>query len=102
MGSRMLLLLSVLKLIFEIALLCLLGQGLLYLLAGQRRERNFFFQLFQILTRPFTAIVRRITPARVADRHVPFVAFFVLLIAWAVVTFEKIRLCISVDMVGCR
>lgn len=98
----MVLALSVLKLILEIALLCLLGQGLLYLLAGQRRERNFFYQLFQILTRPFTAITRRMTPARVEDRHVPVVAFFVLLISWAVVTFEKIRLCISVDMVGCR
>jgi hypothetical protein len=33
---------------------------------------------------------------------VPFVAFFLLVLAWAVVTFEKIRLCVSVEMVGCR
>jgi hypothetical protein len=47
-------------------------------------------------------VARRLTPRLVADRHVPFVAFFVLLLSWAVVTFEKIRLCVSVGMVGCR
>jgi hypothetical protein len=98
----MLLMLSSLKLVFEIALLSLLGQGFLFLLAGQKRGDNFFYQLFQILTRPFTAVARRLTPAKVADRHVPFVAFFLLSIGWVVVTIEKIRHCISVEMVGCR
>ena len=98
----MLLFLSSLKLLLEIALLSLVGQGMLFLLAGERRDRNFFYQLLQILTRPFTAVARRLTPRLVADRHVPFVAFFVLLLSWAVVTFEKIRLCVSVGMVGCR
>jgi len=98
----MLLFLSISKLLLEIALLSLLGQGLLYLLAGQRRSDNFFYQLFRILTRPATAIARLISPARVSDRHVPFVAFFALSIAWMVVTLEKIRVCVSVDMVGCR
>lgn len=98
----MLLFLSILKLVFEIALLSLLGQGFLFLLAGERRDRNIFYQLLQTLTRPFTAMARRLTPSRVADRHVPFVAFFLLAIGWVVVTIERIRLCVSVDMVGCR
>jgi hypothetical protein len=98
----MLLFLSILKLVFEIALLSLLGQGFLFLLAGERRDRNVFYQLLQTLTRPFTSLARRLTPSRVADRHVPFVAFFLLAIGWVVVTIERIRLCVSVDMVGCR
>ena len=98
----MLLFLSSLKLVLEIALLSLLGQAVLFALAGEKRDRNFFYQLLKVLTRPFTAVARRLTPSRVADRHVPFVAFVLLVLAWAVVTFEKIRLCVSVEMVGCR
>ena len=72
------------------------------LLSGQRREGNFFYQLLTVLTRPFTAAARWIAPRQVADHHVPLVAFFLLSIVWAVVTFERIRHCISVNMVGCQ
>jgi uncharacterized protein YggT (Ycf19 family) len=98
----LLLFLSAVKLVAEIALMALLGQGLLYVLAGARRGTNFFYQLLAILTKPFTAVVRKLTPALVADRHVPVVAFLLLLIVWFVVTFEKIRYCVSVNMVGCQ
>ena len=47
-------------------------------------------------------MVRRLTPAKVADRHVPFVVFFLLAVAWLIVTFEKIRYCVGVGMEGCR
>jgi hypothetical protein len=33
---------------------------------------------------------------------VPFVAFFLLLVAYAVVTLEKISYCINAQMVGCQ
>jgi len=36
------------------------------------------YRFFRFLTSPVTRVVRRITPARVADRHVPVVAFFLL------------------------
>lgn len=98
----MLTFLNALQLILYIALLALLGQGLLYLLAGAKRETNFFYQLLRIVTKPFTWVVRRLTPARVADRHVPFIAFGLLVLAYLVVTFEKISLCVDVNMVGCR
>lgn len=98
----MLLALNLLQLIFYIALLALVGQAVLYLLAGSRRESNFFYRLLQVVTRPFTSPVRWITPRQVADRQVPLVTFFLLLIAYAVVTFEKIGLCIEQNMVGCR
>jgi YGGT family len=97
-----LLFLSAVKLVCEIALMALLGRGLLYILAGARRDSNFFYQLLTILTRPFTAAARRITPAQVADQHVPLVAFFLLSIVWAIATFEKIRHCLAVNMVGCQ
>jgi hypothetical protein len=99
--APVLLLLSSIKLVSEIALMALLGQGLLFILAGDKRETNFFYQLLKVLTRPFTAGARWITPRQVADAHVGFVAFFFLVLVWAVVTFEKIRLCVGTNMVGC-
>ena len=100
-NAPVLLLLSSIKLICEIALFALLGQGLLFILAGDKRETNFFYQLLKVLTRPFTAAARWITPRQVADAHVGFVAFFFLVLVWAVVTFERIRHCVGLNMVGC-
>lgn len=101
MGVTVLLFLTAAKLICELALMALLGQGLLAWLAGEQRSRNFFYQLLQILTRPFVALARAITPRQVADRQVGFVAFFLIFLAWVVLTFEKVRYCVGVGMVGC-
>jgi uncharacterized protein YggT (Ycf19 family) len=96
----MLTFLNIVQLVLYIALLALVGQGVLYVLAGARRESNFFYKLLQVLTRPFTVPVRKITPRQVADEHVPIVTFFFLAILYAVVTFERADLCITSNMVG--
>jgi hypothetical protein len=75
---------------------------LLHVLAGPRRDQNIFYQLLQIVSKPFTLLVRKTTPRQVADRHVPVVTFLLLLIVYAVVTFEKIALCVQSGMEGCR
>lgn len=98
----MLIFLKALQLILYIALLALAGQGILYVLAGHKRETNFFYKLLQLVAKPFTAPVRRLTPAKVADEHVPVVTFFLLVVAYAVVTFEIVDLCVQAQMVGCR
>ncbi len=98
----MLALLNVAQLVLYIALLALLGQGVLYFLAGAKRQTNLFYQLLQIVSKPFTVPVRKLTPAKVADRHVPVVTFFLLAIAYVVVTLEKINLCLSLGAGACR
>ena len=98
----MLLFLSAAKLVCEIALMALLGQGLLAVLAGEKRNTNFFYQLLTILTRPFIAAARFIAPRQVGDHQVGFVAFFLLAVIWVIVTFEKINFCINNKMVGCQ
>lgn len=98
----MLTLLNGLQVVLYIALLAMLGQGLLFLLAGAKRDTNIFYQLLSIVSKPFTALLRKLTPAKVADRHVPFLTFALLLLAYAVVTMEKISLCVSLNMVGCK
>lgn len=94
--------LNLIQLVLYIALLALLGQGVLFMLAGARREGNFFYRLLQVVSKPFTVPVRWITPKQVDDRHVPVVTFLLLLVVYAVVTFEKINLCMAANMVGCR
>ena len=94
--------LNIAQLVLYIALLALAGQAVLFVLAGPKREQNFFYQLLQIVSKPFTLLVRKITPQQVADRHVPSATFFLLLIAYAVVTFEKIALCVQSGVEACR
>jgi hypothetical protein len=38
----------------------------------------------------------------VADRHVPIITFCLLALAYVVVTFEKINLCVSMGPGACR
>lgn len=95
-------LLNVLQLVLYIALLALLGQGALHLLAGAGRERNVFYRALRTVGQPFTRLVRRLMPARWADRHGPWLTFVVLLCAYAAVTLWKIRLCLSSGVQACR
>ena len=98
----MLLLVSICKLIAEIALLALAGQWVLGLLAGAKREQNLFYQLLQMATRPFVYTTRALTPKVVIDRHVPLVAFFLLAFAWIVATWAKINICVQIGVEHCR
>lgn len=95
-------LLNILQLVFYIGLLAMLGQGLLFVLAGQKRDTNLFYQLFQILNKPWTTLARWVSPKRVAPQHVPWVGFFMLCVLYLSVTLAKIEHCISVAMEGCR
>ena len=98
----MLLLVSALKLVAEIALMAFVGQWLLGLLAGQRRTSNLFYQLLQTLTSPFVKGARWVAPRIVLDRHLPLVAFLLLGFAWLVATISKISLCLQSGVNLCR
>jgi hypothetical protein len=58
--------------------LLLAGQGAVYLLSVGKHESNVVYRMFRFLTRPVIQIVRKITPAKIADQHVGVVAFFLL------------------------
>ena len=98
----MLTFLNLLQLILYIPLLALAGQAMLYVLAGPRRDSNFFYRLLQLLSKPFTLVVRRLTPAKVDDQQVPIVTFFLVLIVYVVVTFERIDLCVKLGLEQCK
>jgi hypothetical protein len=98
----MLTLLTLLQLTLYIPLLALIGQGILYVLAGPRRQSNFFYQLLQLLAKPFTFVVRKITPRQVGDHQVPVVTFFLVVILYLVVTFERIDACLQAGIEVCK
>lgn len=98
----MLLIISSIKLVAEIALLALAGQFLLGLLAGAKRDSNFFYRLLQVLANPFVKVTRLITPRVVIDRHIPLAAFALLALVWFAATVAKINLCLQIGVQACR
>lgn len=89
----MLTIIVILKALAEIAGLMLLGQGVLYLLAGAQREQNTFYRVIKVVTSPMVRLTRFITPCFVADAHIPFVAFFFVAGLWLAFTIEKVAQC---------
>lgn len=87
------LLVSIARALVEVAGLALLGQGLLAVLAGKRRQDNFVYRLFQVVTGPVTRTVRRIMPRFIIDAHIPLVSFFLLLWLWLALAVLKQYLC---------
>lgn len=93
MANPELLIISILRALTEVALLTLLGQGLLAVLAGSRRATNPVYQLFDVITRPAIKAVRFITPKLIIDRHIPLVTFFLLFWLWIFLAYVKRSLC---------
>jgi hypothetical protein len=89
----MLLFVTSIKLIAEIALLSLAGRWVLGLLAGAKREQNLFYQLLTMMTNPFTGLFRKITPKIVVDRHIPLLTFFALGWVWIFALIQKVSMC---------
>lgn len=98
----MLLFVTSLKLIAEIALMSIAGQWMVGLLAGARRDRNVFYKLLEVVASPFIKLMRLITPRIVLDRHVPLAAFLLLSVVWVALTATKINLCLQSGVDACR
>jgi len=90
------------KLLAEIALLALLGQWLVGLLSGPARERNPFYRLLQLVGRPWVRAARWLSPAVVLERHLPLVAFLLLLLIWGAAAVAKISICLQIGVALCK
>ncbi|MDZ4102387.1 MAG: hypothetical protein U1E12_12005 [Hydrogenophaga sp.] len=100
--APMLFFISAVKLITEIALLALVGQWVLGLLAGKRRDQNLFYQLLQLMGKPFVQVARLVTPKFVLERHLPLVAFLILAFVWLAVTLTKVNHCLKIGVALCQ
>jgi hypothetical protein len=97
-----LLFLNIAQLVLYIGALGLIGQGLLYVLAGQGRDTNLFYQLIGIINKPWTLTARFISPKQIVDRQIPFVAFCIVGVLYIAVTLAKIEHCISIGIEACQ
>jgi len=82
----------ILKALTEVAGVAFLGQGVLWVLTGVKRDKNMFYTLFKTITSPVTRVTRAITPRVVIDAHIGLVAFFLLLVLWIVLTVLKVKM----------
>lgn len=82
----------ILKGLTEVAGVAFLGQGVLWLIAGAKREENVVYKLFKTLTSPVTRVTRAVTPRVIIDAHIGLVAFFLLMVLWTTLTAIKIKL----------
>lgn len=98
----MLTLIASVKLIAEIALLSLFGQWVLGLLAGQKKDKNLFYQILQQIGRPFVLLARFVSPRFVLERHHPLVAFLILGFVWVAATAAKISHCLKIGVQLCQ
>lgn len=88
-------LIVILKALIEVAGVAFLGQGVLWLLAGAKRDQNQVYKLFQVLTSPVTRLTRMITPRIVLDQHIGLVSFFLVLVIWVVLLGFKAKTCLG-------
>lgn len=95
MNSPELFLISVLRVIIEVAGYTLLGQGLLAIFAGKSRDQNIVYRLMQTVTNPAVKAVRKVTPRFIIDKHIPFVTFFVLFWLWFGLAVAKRYICVT-------
>jgi len=82
----------ILKALTEVAGVAFLGQGVLWVLAGAKRDQNIVYNMFKTVTSPVTRFTRIVTPRVVIDAHIGLVAFFLLIVLWLVLTAFKIKL----------
>ena len=85
-------LLGVVQLVVSIALMALIGQGILYILAGHDREKNPFYQIVRIIPSPFVKLMRCLTPRVFEDRVIPFATFCILsaIFLWLAFAIPKV------------
>jgi uncharacterized protein YggT (Ycf19 family) len=96
-------LLLVLQTLLLIAGLALFGQLLVGAFGWGRREQNPVYQLFAIVAKPATGLIRAITPRVVLDRHIPIATFMVCLVAYFAVGFYHRDVCLSdLGQKGCE
>ena len=87
----MLLFAIILKALVEVALLIMLGQGILFIFAGSMRHQNLVYRLFAAATQPIMKATRFITPRFIVDQHVWLVALFLLVVLWVLALALKVH-----------
>lgn len=74
--------LSALRAIVEMLGLCLIGQAVVGVMAGPRRDANVVYRLFALVTQAPRSLVGYLLPAHCSERAVGIVCFIILFVFW--------------------
>jgi uncharacterized membrane protein HdeD (DUF308 family) len=75
-------LLSALRAIVEMLGLCLIGQGILYVIAGEKRLSNPIYRLFRLLTEAPRRLAALLPGVKPDTTSAALLAFFLLFLCW--------------------
>lgn len=78
----MLFLIAALRAIIEMLGLCLIGQGMLALLAGSKRQVNPIYRLFALITHAPRRVVAHLLPNAAGEKTIGICCFVVLFCLW--------------------
>ncbi len=78
------------------------GRFVLGLLVGAKTEKNIFWQLLNIASKPVLWITRKLSPKLILDQHIPLAAVSWLIIVWVIVLKQKIELCLQAGASICQ
>lgn len=98
----MLLAVVIVKSLIELSFMFIVGRFFLGLLAGSKRDRNVFWQLLDVASKPALWITRKISPKLIVDQHIPLATSSWLLISWVLVVQFKIELCLEMGIASCQ
>ena len=82
-------LLSAVRAVIEMLGLCLIAQGILFVLAGRARETNPIFRLFKLITAAPTGMVAHVLPKAVGQGFIAGLTFVILLLLWLLLAFLR-------------
>ncbi len=91
-GSFVLDVVIILKALTEVAGIALIGQGILFLLAGANYRKNIPYAILATVTRPVFVLARFLAPRFVADGFIWALTPALVLIFWILFTYFKIKL----------
>ncbi|WP_295503091.1 hypothetical protein [Limnohabitans sp. Rim8] len=98
----MLLAVVIAKSLIELSLMFIVGRFLLGLLAGANRDKNVFWQLLDVASKPALWLTRKVSPKLILDQHIPLAASSWLLIAWVLMVQLKIDICLEMGIASCQ
>ena len=78
-----------LRILVEIALFSLIGQGALHLLSGSNREQNVFYMVLKTIASPAMRFTRWVAPKFVVDQHIGWIALLLLALLWLALAVAK-------------
>jgi hypothetical protein len=88
-------LVTILIALVQVALYLFVGRAAMFIFAGARRDQNFIYQLFRKGTEFFVKATRYITPRIVLDKHIPYVAFLLLIWIGLMLIYAKRSICLA-------